>query len=65
MNIIILIIIILLSFYAGYLFGKFKTKEKYENKVCFFCGHSEKENHIMEQIDKGLKKLRNKYGGII
>ena len=39
-------------------FGKYKTKEKYENKKCFYCGHSEKENHTMKRLDKELRKIK-------
>ena len=41
-NILIIIVLLIISFIIGFSFGKFKTKEKYENKRCFYCGHSEK-----------------------
>ena len=46
------------SFIIGFSFGKSKTKEKYENKRCFYCGHSEKENHTMKRLDKELRKIK-------
>jgi len=60
MNIKVLIVIVLLifSFIVSYFFGKSKTKEKYENKRCFYCGHSEKENHTIKQINKELRKIK-------
>ena len=51
-NVLIVLILIIFSFIIGYFFGKSKTKEKYENKRCFYCGHSEKENTIMMRADK-------------
>ena len=47
-DILIVLILIIVSFIIGYFFGKSKTKEKYENKRCFYCGHSEKENHVIK-----------------
>ena len=61
MNINILIIIVLLIFFSfiiGFSFGKSKTKEKYENKRCFYCGHSEKENHTIKRLDRELRKIK-------
>ena len=57
-NVLIIIVLLILSFIVGYFFGKSKTKEKYENKRCFYCGHSEKENHTIEQINKELRKIK-------
>lgn len=51
-DVLIVLILIVVSFFIGYFFGKSKTKEKYENKRCFYCGHSEKENTIMTQANK-------------
>lgn len=51
-NVLIILILIIVSFLMGYFFGKSKTKEKYENKRCFYCGHSEKENYTIKQINK-------------
>ena len=47
-NVLIVIVLLIFSFIVGYFFGKSKTKEKYENKRCFYCGHSEKENHVIK-----------------
>lgn len=47
-NVLIVIVLLIFSFIVGYFFGKYKTKEKYENKRCFYCGHSEKENHVIK-----------------
>ena len=60
MNIDVLIVLILMifSFIIGFSFGKSKTKEKYENKRCLYCGHSEKENHTMKRLDKELRKIK-------
>ena len=41
-DVLIILILIIVSFIIGYFFGKSKTKEKYENKRCFYSGHSEK-----------------------
>ena len=57
-NILIIIFLLIFSFIIGYFFGKSKTKEKYENKRCFYCGHSEKENHTMKQLDEELRKIK-------
>ena len=57
-NVLIIIVLLIISFIIGYFFGKYKTKEKYENKRCFYCGHSEKENHTMERLDKELTKIK-------
>lgn len=57
-NILIIIVLLIISFIIGYFFGKFKTKEKYENKRCFYCGHSEKENHTIKRLDKELRKIK-------
>lgn len=57
-NILIIIFLLIFSFIIGYFFGKSKTKEKYENKRCFYCGHSEKENHTMKRLDKELRKIK-------
>ena len=57
-NILIIIVLLIISFIIGFSFGKSKTKEKYENKRCFYCGHSEKENHTMERLDKELRKIK-------
>lgn len=60
MNIDVLIVLILMifSFIIGFSFGKSKTKEKYKNKRCFYCGHSEKENHTIKRLDKELRKIK-------
>jgi uncharacterized protein YneF (UPF0154 family) len=47
-NVLIVIILLIFSFIVGYFFGKSKIKEKYENKRCFYCGHSEKENYVIK-----------------
>lgn len=57
-NVLIVIVLLIFSFIIGFSFGKSKTKEKYENKRCFYCGHSEKENHTMKQINKELRKIK-------
>ena len=57
-NVLIIIVLLIISFIIGYFFGKYKTKEKYENKRCFYCGHYEKENHTMERLDKELRKIK-------
>ena len=57
-NVLIIIVLLIISFIIGYFFGKYKTKEKYENKRCFYCGYSEKENHTMERLDKELRKIK-------
>lgn len=57
-NVLIVIVLLIFSFIVGYFFGKYKTKEKYESKRCFYCGHSEKENHIIKQINKELRKIK-------
>ena len=57
-NVLIIIVLLIISFIISYFFGKYKTKEKYENKRCFYCGHSEKENHTMERLDKELRKIK-------
>lgn len=57
-NILIIIVLLIFSFIIGFSFGKSKTKEKYENKRCFYCGHSEKENHTMKRLDKELRKIK-------
>lgn len=57
-NILIVIVLLIFSFIVGYFFGKSKTKEKYENKRCFYCGHSEKENYTIKQINKELRKIK-------
>ena len=57
-NVLIIIVLLIFSFIIGYFFGKSKTKEKYENKRCFYCGHSEKENHTIKRLDKELRKIK-------
>lgn len=57
-DVLIILILLLTSFGLGYMFGKSKTKEKYGNKRCFYCGHSEKENHTIKQINKELRKIK-------
>ena len=57
-NVLIIIVLLIISFIIGYFFGKYKTKEKYENKRSFYCGHSEKENHTMKRLDKELRKIK-------
>ena len=55
-NVLIIVVLLIFSFIIGFSFGKFKTKEKYENKRCFYCGHSEKEKHTIKWLDKELRK---------
>ena len=57
-NVLIVIVLLIISFIIGFSFGKSKTKEKYENKRCFYCGHSEKENHTIKQLDEELRKIK-------
>ena len=57
-NILIIIFLLIFSFIIGFSFGNSKIKEKYENKRCFYCGHSEKENHTMKRLDKELRKIK-------
>ena len=57
-NVLIIIVLLIFSFIIGFSFGKSKTKEKYENKRCFYCGHSEKENHTIKQLDEELRKIK-------
>ena len=57
-NILIIIFLLIFSFIIGFSFGKFKTKEKYENKRCFYCDHSKKENHTMKRLYKELRKIK-------
>ena len=57
-NILIIIVLLIFSFIIGFSFGKSKTKEKYENKRCFYCGHSEKENHTMKRLNKEIREIK-------
>ena len=57
-NVLIIVVLLIISFIIGFSFGKSKIKEKYENKRCFYCGHSEKENHTIRQLDKELRKIK-------
>ena len=57
-NALIVLILMIISFIIGYFFGKYKTKEKYENKRCFYCVFYEKENHTMKRLDKELRKIK-------
>jgi hypothetical protein len=47
-DVLIILILIIVSFIVGYFFRKSKTKEKYENRRCLYCGHSEKENYMIK-----------------